>query len=194
LILLDINLPDISGVDLCLELRRKTQCHILFLSCKSEEIDKIIAFSAGGDDYITKPFQSGELIARVKAHLRRNKIMQPQLTKEKAETKYIYEGLLVDTEVYKVYLDGQEISLTPKEFQILLLLIAQPKRVFSMDQIFELVWKTDSLKGDSRTVMVYISNLRKKIEPEERGTHYIVNIRGVGYKFNSTLMKTPVCE
>lgn len=188
LILLDINLPDISGVDLCLELRRKTQCHILFLSCKSEEIDKIIAFSAGGDDYITKPFQSGELIARVKAHLRRNRIMQSDLAKE-VETKYGYGALLVDAELYQVSLDGVEISLTPKEFQILLTLISQPKRVFSMEQLFEIVWKTDSLKGDARTVMVYISNLRKKIEPEEGGTKYIINIRGVGYKFNSTLEK-----
>ncbi len=186
LIILDVMLPDISGVELCLELRRVTQCPILFLSCKSEEIDKIIALSAGGDDYITKPFQSGELIARVKAHLRRNRILAAPSKKVRS---YNYEGLYVDLDSHQVFLDETEISLTPKEFEILSILIENPKRVFSMDQLFEMVWKIDSLEGDSRTIMVYISNIRKKIEPEQRGLKYIINIRGVGYKFNNSLRK-----
>lgn len=186
LILLDVMLPDISGVDLCLELRRKTQCPILFLSCKSEEIDKIIALSAGGDDYITKPFQSGELIARVKAHLRRNRILASPVKKAR---NYNYEGLYVDLDSHQVFLDGAEVNLTPKEFDILAVLIENPKRVFSMDQLFEMVWKIDSLEGDSRTIMVYISNIRKKIEPEKRGFKYIINVRGVGYKFNNSIKK-----
>jgi DNA-binding response OmpR family regulator len=186
LIILDVMLPDISGVDLCLELRRKTQCPILFLSCKSEEIDKIIALSAGGDDYITKPFQSGELIARVKAHLRRNRILS---TPAKKARNYNYEGLYVDLDSHQVFLDDMEVSLTPKEFDILSILIENPKRVFSMDQLFEMVWKIDSLDGDSRTIMVYISNIRKKIEPEKRGVKYIINVRGVGYKFNNSLKR-----
>lgn len=186
LIILDVMLPDISGVDLCLELRRKTQCPILFLSCKSEELDKIIALSAGGDDYITKPFQSGELIARVKAHLRRNRILS---TPAKKARNYNYEGLYVDLDSHQVFLDDMEISLTPKEFDILSILIENPKRVFSMDQLFEMVWKIDSLDGDSRTIMVYISNIRKKIEPEKRGVKYIINVRGVGYKFNNSLKR-----
>lgn len=187
LILLDIMLPDISGVDLCLELRRQTRCPILFLSCKSEEIDKIIAFSAGGDDYITKPFQSGELIARVRAHLRRNRML------EVAEPKisvYEYEGLRVDVEGHRVSLDDRQVNLTPKEFDLLTVLIERPQRVFSAEQLFELVWKTDSLEGDSRTIMVYISNMRKKIEPEGRNIKYIINVRGVGYKFNHALKRT----
>lgn len=186
LIILDVMLPDISGMDLCLELRRRTQCHILFLSCKSEEIDKIIALSSGGDDYITKPFQSGELIARVKAHLRRNRMFQPQTEKKAIHS---YEGLLVDTESHQVFLDGKEINLTPKEFSILTILISQPRRVFAMEQLFEMVWKTDSLDGDARTIMVYISNIRKKIESDERGIKYIINVRGAGYKFNYSLKK-----
>lgn len=184
LIILDVMLPDISGVELCLEIRRKTQCPILFLSCKSEEIDKIIALSAGGDDYITKPFQSGELIARVKAHLRRNRILA---TPKKKERKYEFEGLKVDIDAHQVFLDGVELSLTPKEFDILSILIENPKRVFGIEQLFELVWKTDSLDGDSRTIMVYVSNIRKKIEPERRNIKYIINVRGVGYKFNNSL-------
>ena len=88
---------------------------------------------------------------------------------------------------HQVYLDEAEINLTPKEFDILAILIENPKRVFSIDQLFEMVWKTDSLEGDSRTIMVYISNIRKKIEPESRNIKYIINVRGVGYKFNNSL-------
>lgn len=187
LIILDVMLPDFSGVDLCLELRRKTKCPILFLSCKSEEIDKIIALSAGGDDYITKPFQSGELIARVKAHIRRNRILA---SVPKQVRHYQYEGLSIDLDLHQVFLDGVEINLTPKEFDILAILIENPKRVFSIEQLFEMVWKTESLDGDSRTIMVYISNIRKKIEPEHREVKYIINVRGVGYKFNNSLKST----
>lgn len=187
LIILDVMLPDISGVDLCLEMRRKTQCPILFLSCKSEEIDKIIALSAGGDDYITKPFQSGELIARVKAHLRRNRILS---STQKQVRIFQYEGLYMNVDSHEIFMDGTEVSLTPKEFDILAILIENPKRVFSIDQLFEMVWKTDSLEGDSRTIMVYISNIRKKIEPEGRNIKYIINVRGVGYKFNNSLTRS----
>ena len=187
LVILDVMLPDISGVDLCLEMRRKTQCPILFLSCKSEELDKIIALSAGGDDYITKPFQSGELIARVKAHLRRNRILA---STQKQVREFQYEGLYVNLDTHQVFLDHLEVSLTPKEFDILAILIENPKRVFSIDQLFEMVWKTDSLEGDSRTIMVYISNIRKKIEPEGRNIKYIINVRGVGYKFNNSLARS----
>jgi len=184
LVILDVMLPDISGVDLCLEMRRKTHCPILFLSCKSEELDKIIALSAGGDDYITKPFQSGELIARVKAHLRRNRMLA---TPQKKIRVFQYEGLYLDLDSHQVFLDEVLINLTPKEFDILAILIENPKRVFSIDQLFEMVWKTDSLEGDSRTIMVYISNIRKKIEPDNRNIKYIINVRGVGYKFNNSL-------
>lgn len=187
LVILDVMLPDISGVDLCLEMRRKTQCPILFLSCKSEELDKIIALSAGGDDYITKPFQSGELIARVKAHLRRNRILA---SPQKQVRIFQYEGLYMNLDSHQVFLDEVEVNLTPKEFDILAILIENPKRVFSIDQLFEMVWKTDSLEGDSRTIMVYISNIRKKIEPEGRSIKYIINVRGVGYKFNNSLIKS----
>lgn len=147
LILLDIMLPDISGVDLCLQIRNKVAAPILFMSCKSEEIDKIIALSVGGDDYITKPFNSGELIARIKAHLRRER----RARQAEAERNPVYEcrGLEVDETARTVQLDGQPVNVTTKEFDILLTLIRSPKRVFSMDQLFELVWKEESLAGDS---------------------------------------------
>ena len=173
-------LPDVSGVDLCLQIRNKVTAPILFMSCKSEEIDKIIALSVGGDDYITKPFNSGELIARIKAHLRRER----RARQAEADRNPVYEchGLEVDETARTVQLDGEPVGLTTKEFDILLTLIRNPKRVFSMDQLFELVWKEESLAGDSRTIMVYISNIRKKIE--KSGQKFIYNIRGAGYKFH----------
>lgn len=186
LIILDVMLPDIEGPDLCLQIRKHIDTPILFLSCKGEELDKIIAFSSGGDDYMTKPFFPGELVARVKAHLRRrNSIATPP--QEERTNLYEFPGLTVNPDTREVLLEGQPISLTAKEFDILQLFIENPKRIFSADQIFELIWKTSSLQGDSRTVMVYISTLRKKLEADPGNPKYILNIRGVGYKFNHNL-------
>lgn len=188
LILLDIMLPDIEGVDLCLEIRKTNNSPILFLSCKSEEIDKIIALSVGGDDYMTKPFLPGELIARIKAHLRRQKTTA-SANSASVEEIYTIPGLTINTQTREVLSDGQLISLTAKEFDILQMFVQNPKRIFTADQIFELIWKTTSLEGDTRTVMVYISTLRKKLETRLDGVKYIVSIRGVGYKFNHKLLE-----
>lgn len=186
-IILDIMLPDIEGVDLCLEIRKTNNSPILFLSCKSEEIDKIIALSVGGDDYLTKPFLPGELIARIKAHLRRQK--STTAIDRSNEDVIEFPGLTVNMQTREVFSDGQPISLTAKEFDILQLFIQNPKRIFTADQIFELIWRTNSLDGDSRTVMVYISTLRKKLEKNADGSKFIVSIRGVGYKFNHKLLE-----
>lgn len=187
-IILDIMLPDIEGVDLCLEIRKTNNSPILFLSCKSEEIDKIIALSVGGDDYLTKPFLPGELIARIKAHLRRQK--SSRSAGEANDSVIELPGLVINPQTREVFSDGRPISLTAKEFDILLLFVQNPKRIFTADQIFELVWKVNSLEGDSRTVMVYISTLRKKLEKNAEGSKYIVSIRGVGYKFNHKLLES----
>lgn len=187
-IILDIMLPDIEGIDLCLEIRKTNNSPILFLSCKSEEIDKIIALSVGGDDYMTKPFLPGELIARIKAHLRR--IKNTSSSKDDTHDEaYQFPGLLVNMQTREVISDGQFVSLTAKEFDILQLFIENPKRIFTADQIFELIWKTSSLEGDSRTVMVYISTLRKKLDKSPDHSKYIISIRGVGYKFNHKLLE-----
>lgn len=181
LILLDVMLPDINGVDLCLEIRKKFNMPILFLSCKDQEMDKIVALSVGGDDYITKPFLPGELVARVKANLRRFEIAIDE------QTDKIYEapGLTVNSSTHEVFSDNHEVSLTAKEFDILLLLIKNPKRVYSSDQLFEFIWDEETIRSDRNTIMVYISKLRKKIEIGEY--KYILNIRGLGYKFNHHL-------
>ncbi len=186
LIILDIMLPDADGTDLSLQIRRMTDCPILFLSCKSEEIDKIIALAAGGDDYMTKPFMPGELVARIKAHLRRHKPVQ-FMEAEEPNQVYQFPGLTVDLQSREVIADGNPANLTQKEFDILKLLVTNPKRVFTTDQIFEYAWRINSLEGDSRTVMVYISTLRKKIEVNPANPKYILSIRGVGYKFNHNL-------
>ena len=181
LIVLDVMLPDMYGTDLCLEIRKLTNCPILFLSCKSEAIDKIAALSAGGDDYVTKPFLPEELIARIRAHLRRARLAFEPEDKQKV---FEYNGLTVNTESYEVFLNGKEVKLTAKEFDLLAVLIQNPKRVFSSEQLFEQVWKSESLSGDNKTIMVYISSLRKKLESNPNNPKYIVNIRGFGYKFN----------
>ena len=188
LIILDVMLPDTERPSLSLEIREFSNAPIIFLSCKTQEIDKIIALSAGGDDYITKPFMPGELIARIKAHLRR----QHSLAKKAAEDEshfYEFDGLKVDFDTHELFLDGEEISLTSKEFEILKLFISHPRKVFPASQIFESVWKTNCMENDNKTVMVYISTLRKKLERKDHDTNYIVSVRGVGYKFNQLLIK-----
>ena len=180
LIILDVLLPELDGIELCLQLRRKTRAPILFLSCKGEEMDKIIGLTAGGDDYITKPFMPGELTARVKAHLRRSR-----LAGEEREHDQILEfaGLRIDLRSCEVIRDGRQVTLSAKEFALLSILAGHPNRVFPMEQLFQFAWKDQPLEGDARTVMVHISNLRKKIEAEPARPRYIRTVKGVGYKF-----------
>lgn len=187
LILLDVLLPDINGVSLCVEIRNKrSKTPILFLSCKDQEMDKIIALSVGGDDYITKPFLPGELMARVKAHLRRFDAMQ---TESHEEEIHKAPGLLLNASTREVFVDDEPVSLTAKEFDLLHLLIKSPRRIYSTSQIYEYAWQTNSVEGDEKTVMVYVSTLRKKIENNKGKFKYIISVRGLGYKFNHQLLK-----
>lgn len=187
LIILDVMLPDTEGPALSLEIRKHSNAPILFLSCKSQEIDKIIALSAGGDDYITKPFMPGELIARIKAHLRR----QNSFSSGNNDPVSVFDAgdMHVDFESHECRIRDEEVGLTSKEFDILRLLIEHPKKVFPAAQIFESVWKTSCMENDTKTVMVYISTLRKKLEPHEDSPSYITSVRGVGYKFNQSLLE-----
>ncbi len=181
LIILDILLPDQNGIDTCQELRELTKAPILFVSCKDEDQDKIQGLQAGGDDYITKPFSPGELVARVNAHLRRNKllrILQPE------RSPIQFPGLRIDASCYSVTVDDAEIMLTSKEFELLELLARHPNQVFTPERLFDLIWHENSL-GDYRTVVVHISNLRRKIEPDPSNPKYVLTVRGAGYKFAS---------
>lgn len=186
LIILDIMLHDIDGIELCLTIRRETDAPILFLSCKSEELDKILALSVGGDDYLTKPFLPGELIARIKAHLRRNRMLTEAHQKEEIIS---FANVDINFSSREVMINGRSVNFPAKEFDILEVFVKNPKRVYSPEQIYEKVWKEECMPADVRTIMVYISNIRKKIEKDPSQPKYIINVRGVGYKFNSTLLK-----
>jgi DNA-binding response OmpR family regulator len=182
LIILDILLPGMDGIEVCRQLRKNYNTPILFISCKSDDIDIILGLSMGGDDYITKPFSPGQLVARVKAHLRRYSLFSqtredPQILK--------FPGLEIDLISHIVQVGGKHISLSAKEFDLLTLLAKTPNRVYKLEHLFELIWSLDSL-GDPRTLIVHISNLRKKIEPNPAEPRYIITVRGVGYKFNGS--------
>ena len=186
LIILDVMLPDTEGPALSLEIRKHSNAPIIFLSCKTQEIDKIIALSAGGDDYMTKPFMAGELIARIKAHLRRQKTLI-RGSVQQIDNIYDFGSLKIDFDTHECTANGKEVNLTSKEFEILKLLIENPRKVFPATHIFETVWKTTCMENDSKTVMVYISTLRKKLEDNPNDPKFIISVRGVGYKFNQNL-------
>ena len=181
LVLLDIMLPGPSGFELCQEIRKYTDIPILFMSAKSAESDKILGLSLGADDYLTKPFSPSELVARVKAQLRRYKGLSAK--RGQAGSPIRIADLEIDEECFMVSTPHAKVILSAKEFQILMLMAQNPDRVFRPEDLFLHVWNTPAL-GDARTVMVHISNLRKKIEPDPSIPKYIVTIRGAGYKFN----------
>jgi DNA-binding response OmpR family regulator len=180
LVLLDLLLPGEDGFEICRKIRACSEVPVLFVSCKDEDADKVIGLGIGGDDYITKPFSPAELVARVKAHLRRF-LKQEHVIIPKSQLHFI--GLEIDLVGYSVKLNGEPISLSSKEFELLRLLAENPDRVFKNEQLFDMVWGMDAM-GDMRTLLVHISNLRKKIEMNENNPKYIITIRGVGYKFN----------
>jgi DNA-binding response OmpR family regulator len=182
LIILDIMLPDLDGIEVCQEIRKKLSTPIIFLSCKSTPIDKTIGLIAGGDDYMSKPFDGNELLARVKAHLRRNRILDFTEKSNVDSNLITYPNLTIDLNRYCVIANGQEVILSPKEFQLLALLAQNPNIVFNSKQLYQTIWNTESY-GDYRTLMVHISNIRKKIEKDPKNPTIIQTIKGVGYKF-----------
>jgi two-component system, OmpR family, response regulator VicR len=184
LIILDVVLPGMDGFEVCQLIRQKTTVPILFLSSKEDEIDKILGHKIGGDDYITKPFSPALVTVKVQGHLRRHRNIANQSSPLKEKEKQIieYPGLSIDKVSCVVKANGSTVLLSAKEYQLICLLAENPNRVFSVNDLFELIWGEESL-GDNRTVMVHISNLRKKIEPNPEKPIYIVTIRGMGYKF-----------
>lgn len=180
LVILDISLPGMDGIEVCRQLRKSFSTPILFLSCKSDDMDIILGFSIGGDDYITKPFSPGQLVARVKAHLRRSHLME----QHKEDSQHLYfPGLEVDLISRTVKVDGVIAPLSSKEFDLLLHLAKSPGKVLPLEQLYKMTWGVDS-NGDTRTLLVHISNLRKKIETNPAEPRYVQTVRGVGYKFN----------
>ncbi|MGM1432330.1 response regulator transcription factor [Bacillus cereus group sp. BceL295] len=178
LIILDIMLPKMDGIEACLKIREQYQMPIIFLSAKDEDIDKIQGLMSGAEDYITKPFNPLELMARIKSQLRRYRVYQTEEVKQ-----FIHEigHLKVDEETRQVFIRNEEVRLTPKEFDILSLLVRNKGKVFSVEKIYEMVWEDSFYKSDN-TVMVHITKIREKIEENPRQPVYLKTVWGVGYR------------
>ncbi|PGK53117.1 DNA-binding response regulator, partial [Bacillus cereus] len=176
--ILDIMLPKMDGIEACLKIREQYQMPIIFLSAKDEDIDKIQGLMSGAEDYITKPFNPLELMARIKSQLRRYRVYQTEEVKQ-----FIHEigHLKVDEETRQVFIRNEEVRLTPKEFDILSLLVRNKGKVFSVEKIYEMVWEDSFYKSDN-TVMVHITKIREKIEENPRQPVYLKTVWGVGYR------------
>lgn len=182
LAIVDVMMPKMDGITMTAKLREKYDFPVIFLSAKSEEVDKILGLNMGADDYITKPFTPMELLARVNSHLRRYHRFLDRLSSKQAEDPRIHRlgGLEVNEETVEVMVDDKPVKVTPIEFKILLLLIQNPGRVFPAEEIYERVWNERAINTD--TVMVHIRNLREKIEVNPREPKYVKVVWGVGYK------------
>ena len=173
LILLDIMMPNLSGIETCNKIREKVSCPIVFVTAKNQLLDKMLGFEIGGDDYITKPFVIEELVARVKAHIRRENRANT------IQNNIIKIGEIeINKESYEVKKNDEPVTLSTKEFELLSYLMSNAGVVLSKEQIYNSVWQTEY--GDIGTVAVNIKSLRKKLDPEEK---YIITIWGLGYKF-----------
>ena len=181
LVLLDIMMPGMDGLSMCKKIRENNNIPIIMLSAKSTDLDKILGLGTGADDYVTKPFNPLELTARVKSQLRRFTQLNPGSEKARTEQEIQIRGLSINRENHKVLIDGEEIKLTPIEFDILYLLASNPGRVFSTDEIFERVWNEKVYEANN-TVLVNIRRLRGKMKEDTRGEKIITTVWGVGYK------------
>jgi DNA-binding response OmpR family regulator len=179
LIILDIMMPRQDGIMACLKIRETFEIPIIMLSAKGEDIDKITGLSTGADDYMTKPFNPLELLARVKAQLRRQNAANQAVS---ATNEIIIDDLTIYKDQHLVSVRGQNVALTPIEFSILLLLASHRGVVFNIDSIYQKVWKDQSAFYSDNTVMVHIRNIREKIEANPRSPRYIKTVWGVGYK------------
>lgn len=181
LVVLDLMLPSVDGLEVCRRVRRKSDLPIVMLTARGDDIDRILGLELGADDYLPKPFNPRELVARVKAILRRTRAPEGK-GGESPRTTLQFPGLEIDLEARVVRVAGKEVSLTPKEFDLLWHLASHPDRTFSRPELLESVWGFD-FYGDDRTVDVHVKRLRRKIEPPGHPIRYIVTVWGVGYKF-----------
>ncbi len=186
LIILDIMMPKVNGIEACLKIREEREMPIIMLSAKSEDLDKILGLNTGADDYLTKPFNPLELIARIKSQLRRYKRFNAKneiIDNGSKEEENIIEidDLGINLETHEVWKDEVLIKLTPTEFDILVVLAQNRGKVFSIENIYNSVWKQEFMKSDN-TVMVHIRKVREKIEDDPRKPKFIKTVWGVGYK------------
>lgn len=180
LFVLDLMLPGVDGFEICKKIREVKNTPILMVSAKKDDIDKIRGLGLGADDYMTKPFSPNELVARVKAHLTRYERL---VTASQPENDIIdIRGLKIDKTAHRVFVNGEEIPFTTKEFDLLTFLASNPNHVYSKDELFRNIWDMDSI-GDIATVTVHIKKIREKIEFDTSNPQYIETIWGVGYRF-----------
>ena len=181
LVVLDLMLPGIRGLEVCKFIRKNPDTEtlpIIMLTAKGEQVDKILGFEMGADDYITKPFNVRELIARVRAVLRRAEVRPDSERRE----QFAYKGLQIDYSSYEVTVDGKKIDLGPRELKLLQFLTRHPGRVYTRDQLLDYVWGDETFV-EPRTVDVHVSHLRMAIEEDKKKPQYILTVRGIGYKF-----------
>jgi two-component system response regulator RegX3 len=187
LVLLDVMLPKVSGVDVCRELRRRSQVPIIMVTAKSAEIDTVVGLEVGADDYVTKPYRLRELVARIRAVLRRTPAsdVAPYPSGDAMQVGEV----MLDPERHEVSIRGSSVRLPLKEFELLALLLENAGRVLTRDTLIDRVWGSDYV-GDTKTLDVHIKRLRAKVEPEPSNPTHIVTIRGYGYKYEAP--RTPV--
>ncbi|MCI1476965.1 MAG: response regulator transcription factor [Clostridium beijerinckii] len=181
LIIVDLMLPGKDGYTIVKEVRDKYEIPIIIVSARSEDIDKIKGLGFGADDYLTKPFSPAELVARIKSHI----IRYERLSGKKIQSSIIsYKSLEIRTDSHKVFVNGKEVILTTKEYELLVFLASNPNIVFTKDKLFDNIWGEEYF-GDTATVAVHIQKLRKKIEKDPGNPDYIETLWGTGYRFNS---------
>ena len=184
LMIIDVMMPKLDGIRATLQIRKESKIPIIILSAKTEDADKILGLNVGADDYVTKPFNPLELVARVKSQLRR----YTTLSSYGDEEGNVYEagGLLINDDLKKVIVDGEEVKLTPIEYNILLLLLKNKGKVYSINQIYENIWNEEAIGADN-TVAVHIRHIREKIEINPKEPRYLKVVWGVGYKIEENL-------
>ncbi|GHU55309.1 DNA-binding response regulator [Spirochaetia bacterium] len=187
LLLIDVMMPGKNGFELCREIRDTVSAPILLVTAKTDSVDKIRGLGFGADDYITKPFEILELVARVKSHLTRYERLTNGNKTEKIPDqegdKIVVGDLMILAQAYKVFVRGEEVKFTNREFELLLFLVKNPNIVFSKNTLFEQIWGHDYI-GDTATVTVHINRIREKIEADSRNPQYIDTVWGAGYRFN----------
>lgn len=183
LVLLDVMLPKASGIDVCRQIRKKSQVPIIMVTAKSSEIDTVVGLEVGADDYITKPYRLTELVARMRAVLRRASLESSTAVAGLGPSAIEIDGITLDPEVHEVTVDGTIVTMPLKEFELLHLLLANAGRVVSRENIIGRIWGMDYV-GDTKTLDVHIKRLRSKIESDPANPTRIVTIRGLGYKFD----------
>ena len=179
LMIIDVMMPKLDGIRATLQIRKESSIPIIILSAKTEDADKILGLNVGADDYMTKPFNPLELVARVKSQLRR----YTQLSSQTGQEENVYEagGLVIQDDLKKITVDGEEVKLTPIEYNILLLLVKNKGKVYSINQIYENIWNEEAIGADN-TVAVHIRHIREKIEINPKEPRYLKVVWGVGYK------------